>query len=299
VIPAHFDLGDEAAFRAWRDRKLARCPRGIEQILVEVRDPRRPSVSEREAILAACARANLAIYASRVGGDEDKEIPRALAASVGLRRLDGNYLADDDGITPLSVAKDGARSRYIPYTNRGISWHTDGYYNPPERRIRGMVLHCVRPAPEGGENRLLDHEIAYLLLRERGARLVAALMAPDAMTIPARVEEDGLARPDQTGPVFSFDELGRLHMRYTARTRSIVWKDDDETRAAVAALEEILDRDSPFVFRGRLQAGMGLVCNNVLHDRAPFRDSPGERRLIYRARYYDRVSEPRTARACA
>ena len=299
MIPAHFDLGDDAAFRAWRDRKLAHYPRGIEDVLVEVRAPRRPSDSDREAILAACARANLAIYASAVGGDADKDIPRALAASVGLHRLDGNYLADDDGITPLSVAENGARSRYIPYTDRGISWHTDGYYNAPERQIRGMVLHCVRPAIEGGENRLLDHEIAYLLLRERSARFVAALMAPDAMTIPARVEEDGLARADQTGPVFSFDELGRLHMRYTARTRSIVWKDNDETRSAVTALEEILGRDSPIVFRGRLEAGMGLVCNNVLHDRAPFRDSPPQRRLIYRARYHDRVSEPRTAGACA
>ena len=36
---------------------------------------------------------------------------------------------------------------------------------------------------------------------------------------------------------------------------------------------------------------MGLVCNNVLHDRASFADTPARKRLIYRARYYDRVSD--------
>jgi len=35
---------------------------------------------------------------------------------------------------------------------------------------------------------------------------------------------------------------------------------------------------------------MGLLSNNVLHTRTPFTDSPGHRRLIYRARYYQRVS---------
>ena len=35
---------------------------------------------------------------------------------------------------------------------------------------------------------------------------------------------------------------------------------------------------------------MGLVCNNVLHDREAFTDSAQRKRLIYRARYFERVS---------
>jgi len=35
---------------------------------------------------------------------------------------------------------------------------------------------------------------------------------------------------------------------------------------------------------------MGLVCNNVLHDRAAFTETPQQKRLYYRARYYERVS---------
>jgi hypothetical protein len=45
-------------------------------------------------------------------------------------------------------------------------------------------------------------------------------MRPDAMTIPARMDEDNVARPEQGGPVFAVDpEQGFLTMRYTARTR--------------------------------------------------------------------------------
>jgi len=34
---------------------------------------------------------------------------------------------------------------------------------------------------------------------------------------------------------------------------------------------------------------MGIVCNNVLHDRTGFVDHPQWPRLLYRARYRDRI----------
>jgi hypothetical protein len=114
-------------------------------------------------------------------------------------------------------------------------------------------------------------------------------MQPDAMTIPERRDAAGVARAAQAGPVFSVDDGGALHMRYTARTRSIVWKDDDDTRAAVACLEALLADDRSGVLRMRLEAGMGLVGHNVLHDRSAFVDDPEAPRLLYRARFLDRV----------
>jgi len=287
---AAFDLGNEAAYQAWRAQKLARFPKTLAELVVEVRDPRALSSSERQALLERCKRANMAIYASPAGGDPDKEIPRRLGLQLGLRDLDPNYLADDDGISPLSVAERGARGEFIPYTNRGIKWHTDGYYNPGERTVRAVLLHCVERAETGGENELLDHEIAYIQLRDRNPQHVRALMAGDAMTIPARIEGGRVERPAQAGPVFSVDTSGFLHMRYTARAVSIEWKNDTTTQAALAALEDILGMASPWVFRGRLEPGMGLVSNNVLHTRTPFTESSRHRRLIYRARYYQRVS---------
>ncbi|MBI5912458.1 MAG: TauD/TfdA family dioxygenase [Betaproteobacteria bacterium] len=286
---AAFDLADDATYLAWRAEKLARFPKTLAELVVEVRDPRALSPGERQALIERCERANMAVYASTAGADPDKEIPRRLGLQLGLRDLDPNYLADDDGISPLALALRGTRGEFIPYTNRGIKWHTDGYYNPGERTVRAVLLHCVERAETGGENDLLDHEIAYILLRDRNPRHIRALMAEDAMTIPARIEDGRVERAAQAGPVFSVDTGGFLHMRYTARALSIEWKNDAATLAALAALEDILGAASPWVFRGRLEPGMGLLSNNVLHTRTPFADSARHQRLIYRARYYQRV----------
>jgi len=70
----------------------------------------------------------------------------------------------------------------------------------------------------------------------------------------------------------------------------VQWKDDARTRAAVACLEQLLHEASPYIYRGLLEPGMGLISNNVLHDRAGFSDVPEQRRLLYRARYYDRIA---------
>jgi len=287
-----FELDDDAAYERWREWKLAVRPATIEALTVTVADPRALSAAEREALLDRIRRANMALYRSPALA-EDKELPRALGAQLGLRQLDANWLADEDGISQIKVSgQTDGRGGFIPYTDRPIRWHTDGYYHPAGRRICGMILHCVRPAASGGVNGLLDHELAYIALRDASPAHVRALMQPDAMTIPAREDEDGVARPAQAGPVFAVDADGSLHMRYTARTRSIEWKADAATRAAVAALEALLGGDTPWILRTRLGPGEGLVGHNVLHERSAFEDDPARPRLLYRARYLDRVALP-------
>lgn len=289
-----FDLDRHDAYARWRDARLGVLPACAEDLIVEVRDPRQLSPAERAALAERLRVANMAIYAS-AQHDADKEIPRRLGTAFGLQRLDCNWLADEEGISSVTVAAGGTRGDFIPYTDKPIRWHTDGYYNEPERRVWSLLLHCVRPAAEGGENALFDHELAYLLMREAEPAYVRALMAPDAMTIPPRTDASGEVRAAVSGPVFHVDPAsGRLHMRYTARTRSIAWKDDSTTRAAVAWLEALLAQDQPGLYRLRLQAGMGLICANVLHDRAGFNDDPQAPRLLYRARYHDplRLADP-------
>jgi alpha-ketoglutarate-dependent taurine dioxygenase len=294
AAPSPFDLADDSAYQAWREAKLAAYPRNVDQLIVPLDDPRHLSMAEISALKACCIRANMAIYSASHLPAADKSLPHQLARQLGLVRLEGNYLADEDGlssITPASVEGSG-RGEFIPYTHKPINWHTDGYYNTLDRRILGMTLHCVQDAESGGENTLLDHEIAYIQLRDRSPDYVAALMQPGAMTIPARMDEDNIARPEQSGPVFSVDPAqGFLYMRYTARTRSIVWKDDPTTQAAVKALADIL-AGSEYILTARLRPGMGLICNNVLHTRSAFSDSPEHRRLLYRGRYYDRLTFP-------
>ena len=79
-------------------------------------------------------------------------------------------------------------------------------------------------------------------------------------------------------------------MRYTARTRSIEWKQDAVTQEAVQFLEGLLSEDTDHILKYRLQPGQGVICNNVLHNRSGFiDDSDSKQRLFYRARYYDRI----------
>ena len=297
IMPTNiFDLDDHDAagcYARWRDAKLANMPTSADELIVEVGDPRSLTPAEHGAIAARLARANMAIYASRISveGIEGKSIPMAFGRQFGLSRLDGNWLADEDKVTPISVDYDGSRHHYIPYTTQPMNWHTDGYYNDRSQPICAMLLHCVRPAARGGENTLLDHEIAYIRMRDHDPDLVRAMMAADAMTIPAREDEDGVARGPVAGPVFSCHPVsGRLHMRYTARTRSIAWTDTPPTRAAVAWLQALLASDEPARIRARLEPGMGLLCANVLHNRARFEDDPAAPRLLYRARYFDEIS---------
>jgi hypothetical protein len=286
-----FNLDNDKAYQDWRARKLENYPSDFSQLIVEVNDPRQLTRAEHEAIKARCQVANMAIYASPMK-NADKAIPKELAQHFDLTHLDNNMCADEDSITSLTVASSGERQTYIPYTNRPIHWHTDGYYNPLNQQIYAVLLHCVQPAQTGGENALLDHEIAYIMLRDENPDYIQALMQPNVMCIPPNVAKGAEIRPTRCGFVFSVTTSGFLHMRYTKRTRSITWKEDKITQAAVQCLENLLDSDSPYIFRATLEAGQGLICNNVLHDRSGFSDSTAshEQRLLYRARYYDRIA---------
>lgn len=286
-----FDPFNESRYRAWREQKLADYPQSIEQLIVEVKDPRKLSNAEYQAILQRLQKANMAIYLGGTGDDPDPQIPLSLGHRFGARHLNHNWLSDDTGLTSLKVAGDGVRRQYIPYSNRPIKWHTDGYYNRPDEQIHSLILHCVQSAGRGGENALLDHEIAYLLLRDQNPDYIPALMGAEVMTIPPRMDQDKIARREERGPVFSILADGNLHMRYTIRTRHVIWSDDPATQQALQALGEILHADSPYIFRGRLEPGMGLISNNILHDRSGFSDDQQGVRHLYRARYYDRLAE--------
>ena len=299
-----FSLADGDGYRRWRDQKLARYPTDIGDLVVEIADLAQPTPQERAAVIAACRRANMAIYASSaLGRDQVRVRPalRSFGAAFGLAHMEDHRSAEADGIVAIEVVQDGGRLGYIPYTNRPISWHTDGYYNfhGAGRCVQAMLLHCVRDAAEGGVNALLDNEIAYIRLRDRDPALVAALMHPEAMTIPVNEEADGRVRAENTGPVFAVHpRTGALIMRFTARKRNVSWRDDAATHEAVRTLLQVLETD-PLILTARMAPGQGLICNNMLHNRTAF-DAVGDPRpgrLLYRVRYYDRVEDAEFAPA--
>lgn len=290
LVTSPFALANHAGYTRWRTDKLDHYPHEVKELKVEIADPAMLSNHEKAALLRVLRKTNTVIYRI-TGAVADKEAIRRLGAQLGLAHLDANICADDDSITSLQVVNEGRHQGYIPYTNKPLSWHTDGYYNSLDHQIRAIVMHCVTPAVEGGENALLDHEILYLLLRDEDPALISALMNPGAMSIPPNMEGGEEIRGETVGPVFSIMPDGQLHMRYSARTRNITWRDDAATKHAVVRINEILASSNPYIMRYKLQANEGIITNNVLHNRSGFQDAGDTKRLLYRARYYDRVSE--------
>jgi len=284
-----FSLDETEAYKAWRRQKLGQRPMA-EDLVVAVENPYKLTAMEKSRIQDLCRRSNAAIYkVSEKYRSLDKRLVHQLGLQFGLAHLDDNLRSDEDDITSLTVTEQQG-NRYIPYTNSPISWHTDGYYNSPQYQVRGFILHCAQPAADGGENSLIDHELVYMRLRDENPALVRVLMHPEAMTIPPNVDAGTEIRGACVGPVFSIDALtGSLHMRYSARKRNIEWRDDELTREAADLITQILDIDD-LAYTYRLKAGEGIICNNVLHKRSGFNDSQDETRLMYRARYYDRIA---------
>ncbi|MCB1757136.1 MAG: TauD/TfdA family dioxygenase [Gammaproteobacteria bacterium] len=284
---------ESSAYENWRRNKLASLALtdGNSSPVIEVEDPLTLTAGALERIADSLEALGFAIYrlAPRADSLSVREL-LAMCARLGLARIDRNRCAYEDGVTRLQTSQQGERQFYIPYSNKGLNWHTDGYYNEGEHRIRSFVLHCIRNAEQGGESFLYDPELLYLQMRDEDPELVQALLRPDALTIPENAIDACNLRSSQTGPVFWVDEAsGGLQMRYTARTRSIAWNPDQTVRRAVTFIRDTLE-NSGYVQKYKLKAGEGVISNNCLHGRRPFEDSDSDPRLLFRARFYDRIS---------
>jgi len=279
----------EANYQKWRNARLHNYPCSAEELRIEITGLLGMTDAEKAEILTACQRSNMAIYTCR-DDFADRAAVKSFAAGFGLTRLDHHLCVNDDGVSELTSTTEGVRGDYVPYSNRSLSWHTDGYYNNEARQIHAVVLHCAIAAETGGENALLDTDLAYILLRDIDPRYITALEHPGCMTIPANIGSEGEIRPEACGPVFSYTKgSGRIHMRFSARKKNIAWRDDQVTSEAREALAGVLaDQNGP-VLRYKLKAGEGLISNNVLHNRTAFEDGAAEKRLLYRARFFERI----------
>jgi len=287
------NLDDEAAYKNWRELKLRAYENAEHKNVIDIEGDRlKPA--ELDQVYKACSQYNYTLYRLQNPNSGTKQFVREMGLSLGLERLDGNLCSDEDNISSIQVKTSGRHTGYIPYTDKKLTWHTDGYYNTESKTIRAMVLHCVRPALGGGDNLMLDHEIAYIQLRDENPHYIRAFVQPDVLTIPPNIENGKEIRGEQSGPVFSLDPItNSLHMRFSARTRNIQWKNDTQTTEAVDCMKGLLNDNNPYVITYRMQAGEGIIANNVLHNRTEFTDSEIEeqKRLLYRARYYDRVGK--------
>ena len=282
-----FDLQDSRRYERWRKEKLDNFPTQPDELITVLENAPTISAGERRSIQRSIDRANFAIYQCR--RPIDRAEVRIIARGFGLERLEFSSETDEDGVTALYNKTGDEKSIYVPYSNKPLRWHTDGYYNPENARLRSFLLHCCSDADSGGENSLLDHEIAYIQLRDLDPGHIVALMAEDALTIPANTRFGDELRAESKGPVFHIGDDQRLHMRFTDRKVFAGWKNDPELDQARAALANILEA-SQFVFHHKLEPNQGIICNNVLHRRSGYSDAGDQTRLMYRIRSMDNVS---------
>lgn len=293
---SHSLLGsDDSTYKLWRDVKLANYVTDPEACVVEIKDPAKLTASELERLGSVIRRNNFAIYQYLQPEYGEAEGYRSICRQLGLTSSVSNPESDDDDITTIknhahADSNSEHRSRYIPYTNHALNWHTDGYYNTAARTVRSFVLHCLKSASSGGTNQLLDHEIAYILLRDKNPEWAEALCDPDCFTIPANVYRGKVVRDSFTGPVFSTDPItGELYARYTERKYNVIWKTDPAIQQGTAALRSLLCDDQRWVLNITLEPGQGLICNNVLHNRNAFEDDIEQARCLQRIRFSQRI----------
>ncbi len=287
------DLHDDKAFSRWADLKRQAYEKRHSAVfapVVEIAADGSLSDEARQQVKQHLHDYNFVLYRLADECSDHLAMVKRLSAELGLQEPDKNLCAAEDRITRLTVTDHGRAHTYIPYTNRAIGWHTDGYYNPWDQRVLSFILHCQQPAASGGENRLLDPDMVYIHLREHNPAFVRALSDEVVMCIPANYENDELIRPQTCSAVFVEEPGHALAMRFSKRTRNIIWKQDTVTQEALNCLFEYLDSDTPYVIEHRLAAGEGVINNNVLHTRSAFTDDASNKRIFYRARFYSRIN---------
>ena len=278
-------------YQFWRDEKLAKVQTNIENCLVEVGNPAKLSTAEKSKISDLCRINNFALFHTPAQLNYESSII-SFNEQLGLTEFDQHLYAQNQGLAHITQSDQSDQSEFIPYTDRAIGWHTDGYYNAPEARIRAFSLFCVSPAQSGGENQWIDQQIVYLLLREENPDITKALTHAQAMCIPEHEVDGQIRRKTSVGPIFFTDEFtSQLYMRYTQRKINISFYESVEIQQAVAILDQFLASHTPYHFSHTMQANEGLVCNNILHKRSSFIDQKPSPRLMLRGRYFNRVKD--------
>ena len=266
-------------FLRWAEEKEKNIPRNINGILVNIHDINNVKTSEITKIKETINKYNSCIYSSKIALKSNTDLLK-FVESVGMRTYDCNNIESSKitTITPLENNK----INYIPYTDKSLNWHTDGYYD--KKSIFSWLLHCVNPATQGGENYLLDHELAlreYVFSNDD----IDDLMAGDALTIP---ESKDTSRSEISTYVFSFkNQYKKLHMRFSMRKDNI--GTSAKASVAVTKLKKIIENDcAKYSLTYKLQKNEGIITNNILHGRKAFKDDMVKRRLL-RIRSYERL----------
>lgn len=283
--PNRFNLDSSDDYQKWRDEKLASYPRNLGDLVVELGDMTAITDAEKAKIMERVELANMCVYTSGKAELSMDSLLR-LGKQLGVSDTDKSRRhSNSDELT-----NSGILNQAIPFTTRHVRWHTDATYYGSDKTIQALFLLCQRPAIEGGSNKVLDHEIMYILLRDKNPEALRVLMTKDCFKY--KNPKTGEIDDHLGGKVFWTNPDGYLCHRFSFRKMDMAWSEDSDVRAAQDELESLMLNDLEYVIEGRLESGLGLVSNNVLHTREKLVDSedPSNKRLLFRTRFYDRVN---------
>jgi hypothetical protein len=283
--PRRFDLGSNEDYLKWRDEKLAAYPKNVGELVVELGDMTAMTPAEKAKILETVERANMCVYTAG-SAEPGMSSLLALGKQLGVSHTDKSARhAQSDELTDSGIL-----NRAIPFSTRHCNWHTDATYYGSDNTIQALFLLCKRPAVEGGSNKVLDHEVLYIQLRDKDPGALEVLMNKDCFNY--RNPATGGIDLHRGGKVFWTNADGHLCHRFSFRKTDMAWSGDSDVAAAGHVLESLISDESAHVIEGRLESGMGLISNNVLHTRERLVDSDdaAKKRLLFRTRFYDRVN---------
>jgi len=282
-----FNLENQTEYSNWREYKLSQYPTNNEKLLVKFHK-NVISKSDVNLIKESIKKYNFAFYEFE-SVVPDKELHK-FCSKLGLEKSISNLLSDADNISNITN-QEGNRDKisgkeYIPYTDKRLNWHTDGYYYPIDSAIKSFLLHCVNPAKNGGENFLLDHEIIYIHLRDYNPDFIDVLMQNNIMEIPKNKNVEG--SKNVSGPVFYIDKNNLLNMRFTSREQNIIWKKNDMIKKIKDFIFEFITHEKKYIFKLLLRKNQGYIANNILHKRESYIDGE-KKRLLKRLRFSNRI----------
>jgi gamma-butyrobetaine dioxygenase len=166
----------------------------------------------------------------------------------------------------------------LAYTPLGLGPHTDNPYRDPVPSLQ--LLHCLSSSATGGESTLVDGFCVTAALRaEHPADF--ALLAGHCVTFAYRDEGAELSA---TAPLIELDPHGTVRaVRFNARSMRSPSMPAPELAAwydAYLRFARLLE-DPRFQLRLRLAPGDLFIVDNrrVLHGRAPYASTTGERHL--------------------
>tara|TARA_B100001057_G_scaffold355537_1_gene357557 strand:- start:185 stop:1015 length:831 start_codon:yes stop_codon:yes gene_type:complete len=267
-------------FMIWAAEKEANVPSSINDLTLVIEDINHIKSDEISKIKSLMKRYNCCLYKSKTKLKSKEDLIN-FTQCLGMKTYDVNNI-DNNAVCSITRNKVNDGKGYIPYTDKALNWHTDGYYD--EKPIYSWLLHCVVPAIEGGESHLLDHEIVirqYVLKHDD----IELLERKNAFTIPGNIDA---GRLDTTSYICSDDNrYKKLHMKFSMRKENISLNDD--VKSAIIKMKKIIEDDcKKYYLTYKLSKNEGIISNNILHGRNSYKDDDNMRE-IFRIRSYERI----------